>query len=128
LAKLVPRDVDYGETSAFFWQRPKICFDKDLDRFLCRVNFDPYGRIPKINLVSATIPSSDDGMGHFGFSFRRSSHCLGRVHQTPPEEPKTPAVPTRPVPSLGADATPDSDEGSLAVIANRDDNRVGADG
>ena len=55
LAKLVPRDVDYGETSTFFWYRPKICFDEDLDRFLARINLDAYGRIPKINFVSATI-------------------------------------------------------------------------
>jgi hypothetical protein len=72
LAKLVPRDVDYGETSTFFWQRPKICFDEDLDRFLARINLNAYGRIPKINLVSATILSSDDGIGHFCVSFRRA--------------------------------------------------------
>jgi hypothetical protein len=61
LAKLVTRDIDYGETSTFFRQPLKICFDEDLDRFLGRINFNPYWRIPKINLVSATIPSSDDG-------------------------------------------------------------------
>jgi hypothetical protein len=81
LAKLVPRDVEQGKTSTFLWQRPKICFDEDLDGFLGRINFDPYGRFPKIYLVSAIILSADDGMRHFCVSPPYQVYPLPKLHK-----------------------------------------------
>jgi hypothetical protein len=45
----------------------RICLDEYLDGLLARVDVDTNGRIAKIHLVSATILSPDDGVGHVYF-------------------------------------------------------------
>jgi hypothetical protein len=65
LAKLLPREVDYSEAPTLLCKSLKVCLDEYLNRFLARVNLNPNGRISEIHLLSATILSPDNGMGHF---------------------------------------------------------------
>jgi hypothetical protein len=76
LAKLLPRDVDYSETPTLFSKSLKVCLDEYLNRFLARINLNPNGRIPKVDLVSATILSSNNGMRHFYFAPQSDYHSL----------------------------------------------------
>jgi hypothetical protein len=64
LAKLLSRNIDYSEPPTLLRERLKICLDEYLDGFLARVNFDANRRIAKIDLVSATVFSSNDGVCH----------------------------------------------------------------
>jgi hypothetical protein len=64
LAKLLPREIDYGETPMFLWQSLEISLNEYLNGFFAGINFDTHWRVAEINLMSATVLSSEDGMGH----------------------------------------------------------------
>ena len=63
-AEKVARDIEDRKPPTLFGMRLKVCLDEYLHRFLAGVHFDPERRIAEINLVAATVPSSDNGMRH----------------------------------------------------------------
>jgi hypothetical protein len=64
VAELIAGDIDQRETPTLLRKSLKISLDEYLDGLLTRVDLHTDGRITKIHLVSATILSPDDGVGH----------------------------------------------------------------
>jgi hypothetical protein len=64
LAKLLARDANNSETPTLFWKGFIICLDKNLNGFPACVYLDANGRLAKVNLMAATVLSSDNGMRH----------------------------------------------------------------
>jgi hypothetical protein len=58
------RNVEQRKPAAIRGREVVDCFDDDLDCPIAGINFDANLRVCKIYFVSATIPASDDGVGH----------------------------------------------------------------
>jgi hypothetical protein len=63
-AEKVARDIEDRKPSPRLRMRLEVCLDEYLHRFLAGVHFDPERRIAEINLVAATVLSSDNHMRH----------------------------------------------------------------
>jgi hypothetical protein len=63
-AEKMARDIEDRKPPPLFRMRLKVCLDEYLHRFLAGVHFDPERRIAKINLVAATVLSSDNRVRH----------------------------------------------------------------
>ncbi len=63
-AKLMARNVQKSEAFTLLWERFEVSLDENLDGLFAGVNLDPNGRIAKVNLVSSSARSSNDGVGH----------------------------------------------------------------
>jgi hypothetical protein len=63
-AEKVARDIEDRKPSPRLRMRLEVCLDEYLHRFLAGVHFDPERRIAEINLVAATVLSSDNRMRH----------------------------------------------------------------
>ena len=63
-AEKVARDIEDRKPPTLFRMRLKVCLDEYLHRFLAGVHFDPKRRIAEIDLVAATVLSSDNRVRH----------------------------------------------------------------
>ena len=63
-------NVEKREAPTFFRHRIEIRLDKNLDGLFVGINLDTNRRVAKLNLVAASVGSSNDGVGHFGLFVR----------------------------------------------------------
>jgi hypothetical protein len=63
-AEKVARDIEDRKPPPLFRMRLEVCLNEYLHRLLTGVHFDPERRIAEINLVAATVHSSDNRMRH----------------------------------------------------------------
>jgi len=74
-AKQVAGNVDKDKASLLLREHLKICFDENFDGPLVRKNLDTNGGVAKVNFVPSSIPSSNDGVGHYRLGLR-DQRCL----------------------------------------------------
>ena len=72
------RNVQKSEAFTLFWERFEVSLDENLDGLFAGVNLDPNGRIAKVNLVSSSARSSNDGVGHYRLAFRDQGRLTHR--------------------------------------------------
>jgi len=66
----VPENVEKGETATLLRERLEIRLDENLDGFFAGINLDTNRRVAEIDLVSSSVRSSNDGVGHYRLAFR----------------------------------------------------------
>jgi hypothetical protein len=69
-AKEVARNIENDETPTPRRERLEIRLDGNLDGLFAGVDFDTDSRVAKVHLVSSSVLSSDDGVGHCGLISR----------------------------------------------------------
>jgi len=72
LAELVARDIQNGEAPPLFRERLEVGLDENLYGLFAGRNPDANRRLAKVNLVAPPVPSSNDGVWHYGLA----SKCL----------------------------------------------------
>jgi hypothetical protein len=69
-AEQVARNIEECEAATLLRERLEIRLDENLYGLFAGINLDTNGRIAKFNLVASPVPSSNDGVGHFGLFVR----------------------------------------------------------
>jgi hypothetical protein len=65
-AKQVAGNVEKRETPTFFRHRIEIRLDENLDGLFAGRDLDTNRLVAKVDLVSSSVPSSNDDVGHMG--------------------------------------------------------------
>ena len=63
-AKKVSGDVENGEASTPLGERVEACLDKNLDGLFAGVDLDSNSIVAKVDLVTSSVLSSNDGVRH----------------------------------------------------------------
>jgi hypothetical protein len=69
-AKQVAGNVEKRETPTLFRHRIEIRRDENLDGLFAGINLDTNGHVTEIDLVSSSVRSSNDCVGHYRLAFR----------------------------------------------------------
>ena len=69
-AEQVAGNVEEREAPTFLRERIEIRLDENFDGLVAGINLDTNGRVAKINLVSSSVRSSNDGVGHYHLALR----------------------------------------------------------
>jgi hypothetical protein len=69
-AKQVAWNVEKGEAPTLLWEHLGIRLDEILDGLFAGINLDTNRRVAEIDLVSSSVLSSNDRVGHFGLFVR----------------------------------------------------------
>src|SRR5882757_9773622 len=86
-AKQVAGNVEQGEAPTFLREHLGIRLDENLDGLFAGINLDANGRVAEIDLVSSSVRSANNGVGHCRTRFRGSAATSGR----PPSSGPTPS-------------------------------------
>jgi hypothetical protein len=64
-AEQVARNVEKREAPTLLGERLKIRLDENLDGLFAGINLDTNRRVAKFNLVSSSVRSANNGVGHY---------------------------------------------------------------
>ena len=85
-AKQVAGNVEKSEAPTFLRERLEIRLDENLDGLFAGINLDTNRRVAEIDLVSSSVCSSNDGVGHYRLASQGSPAISD--HLRPVQAPK----------------------------------------
>jgi hypothetical protein len=84
-AKQVAGNVEKREAPTFFRHRIEIRLDENLYGLLAGINLDTNGRVTEIDLMSSSVRSANNGVGHCRTRFRGSAAISGHRRPVSPQ-------------------------------------------